>query len=153
MKSIIIFTTICLFSISAIGQNITPGYDSTLAKTLGADEYGMKWYVFVILKTGSNNIEDKVKRDSLFAGHMANINRLADLGKLIIAGPFGKNDKTYRGLFILNVKTIDEANELLQTDPAVKAKVFDVELYKWYGSAAISEYLKFHDKIEKTKIE
>jgi uncharacterized protein YciI len=102
----------------------------------------------VILKTGSNNIEDKVKRDSLFAGHMANINRLADMGKLIIASPFGKNDKTYRGLFILNVKTTDEANELLQTDPAIKAKVFDVELYNWYGSAAIPEYLKFHDKIE-----
>lgn len=152
MKTIIILATLCFLAITTIGQNINSGYDSTLAKTLGADEYGMKWYVFVILKTGSNNIEDKAKRDSLFAGHMANINRLAGMGKLIIAGPFGKNDKTYRGLFILNVKTIDEANELLQTDPAIKAKVFDVELYNWYGSAAILEYLKFHDKIEKVKI-
>jgi uncharacterized protein YciI len=153
MKTIIIFATFCILATTAMGQIVNPGYDSTLAKKLGADEYGMKWYVFVILKTGSHNIEDKVKRDSLFAGHMANINRLADMGKLIIAGPFGKNDKTYRGLFILNVKTIDEANELLQTDPAVKAKVFDVELFNWYGSAAISEYLKFHEKIEKLKIQ
>jgi len=152
MKTIIIFVTFCFVAITALGQNINPGYDSTLAKTLGADEYGMKWYVFVILKTGSNNIEDKAKRDSLFAGHMANINRLVDMGKLIIAGPFGKNDKTYRGLFILNVKTTDEANELLQTDPAIKAKVFDVELFNWYGSAAIPEYLNFHDKIEKVEI-
>ena len=42
-------------------------------------------------------------------GHMDNINRLAAEGKLAVAGPFGKNDKALRGLFILAVPTVDEA--------------------------------------------
>lgn len=152
MKAIILFVTLCFLMYNSNAQSSNTEYDSTLAKTLGADEYGMKSYVFVILKTGTNIVEDKAVRDSIFKGHINNINRLADLGKLVIAGPFGKNDKSYRGLFILNVKSLDEAKELLQTDPAVKAQVFDVELYPWYGSAAISEYLKVHKLIEKNKI-
>jgi len=46
---------------------------------------------------------------------------------------------------------MEEANALLQLDPAIKAKVFDTELFKWYGSAALPEYLKAHSKIEKKR--
>jgi uncharacterized protein YciI len=152
LRTLIISAILILATISVKAQSANPAYDSVLAKTLGADDYGMKWYVMVILKTGSNKIEDKAIRDSLFAGHLNNIGRLAGLGKLVVAGPFGKNDNSFRGIFILNVTTLEEANELLQSDPAIKAKIFDVDLYKWYGSAAISEYLKYHEKIEKVKI-
>jgi uncharacterized protein YciI len=72
---------------------------------------------------------------------------LADIGKLVIAGPFEDNEKSYRGIFILNVKTINEAKELLQTDPAIQSKVLDAELYEWYGSAALGEYLKIQKNI------
>lgn len=153
MKRILMFTTLFLLVISVIGQQDIHGYDPALAKKLGADDYGMKWYVMVILKTGSNHIEDKAKRDSLFAGHMHNIGRLAELGKLVVAGPFGENDKTYRGIFILNVTTLEEANELLKTDPTIKEKIFTVDLFKWYGSAALSEYLATHKKIQKLNIQ
>jgi uncharacterized protein YciI len=152
ISTIIMSAILILAAISVEAQSANPAYDSVLAKTLGADDYGMKWYVMVILKTGSNKIEDKAIRDSLFAGHLNNINRLAGLGKLVVAGPFGKNDNSYRGIFILNVTSFEEANELLQSDPAIKAKIFDVDMYKWYGSAAISEYLKYHEKIENFKI-
>ena len=140
-------------TVSATGQSINPNYDSALAKSLGADDYGMKKYILVILKTGSNTIEDQAIRDSLFEGHMENINRLADNGKLVVAGPIGENDKSYRGIFILNVKTLEEANELLQTDPTIIERIFEVELFEWYGSAALSEYLKTHEKIERIKIQ
>ncbi len=71
-----------------------PKYDAKLAKELGADEYGMKNYVFVILKTGPKDAAIKGKdRAAIFAGHMANIKRLADEGKLAVAGPFGDNDR------------------------------------------------------------
>jgi len=141
-----------MMTIYATGQNINPGYDSLLAKKLGADDYGMKSYILVILKTGSNEINDKGLLDSLFTGHFANMNRMAGEGKLVVAGPLGENDELYRGIFILNVTTFEEANKLLQTDPTIKSKVFDTNLYEWYGSAALSEYLKIHDKIEKYKI-
>jgi len=52
-------------------------------------------------------------------------------------------------LFILNVKTTAEAQSLLETDPAVKAKLLSTEMYEWYGSAAIGEYLKIQSKITK----
>jgi uncharacterized protein YciI len=145
---------ILLFSLMlcATGQDFNPSYDSTLAKTLGADDYGMKSYILVVLKTGKNKIEDKAILDSLFAGHMANINRLAGNGKLIVAGPMGKNDNQYRGIFILNVTSFEEATELLQSDPTIKEEILEAELYKWYGSAALPVYLETHKKIEKIKI-
>lgn len=120
-----------------------PNYDAALAKSLNADDFGMKSYIFVILKTGTNQTTDKKLIADLFKGHMENINRLVEEKKLIIAGPFGKNDKQYRGLFILtNVANQADAKTLLQTDPAIKAGLLDVELFDWYGSAALSEYLK-----------
>jgi uncharacterized protein YciI len=138
-----------LFEINAQADNRE--YDSVLARKLGADDYGMKSYVFVILKTGPNIMAAGPERDKLFKGHMDNINRLADEGKLVIAGPMGSNEKSYRGIFILNVKTSDEAKELLKSDPTVAEKIFDVEYYEWYGSAAISEYLQFTKMIEKKR--
>ena len=151
MKRSLIIALLSLLSTTIYAQADNPKYDKALADSLGADDYGMKSYVLVMLKTGSNKIEDKATLDSLFKGHLANIGRLADLGKLVVAGPLKKNDKTYRGIFILNVKTIEEANDLLISDPAVAAKLLDAELYQWYGSAALSEYLKYHDRIEKKK--
>jgi uncharacterized protein len=147
----IIFTAAFTLFLSATlsGQTVNPNYDSTLARTLGADQYGMKMYVMVILKTGSNNVQDKAKRDSLFAGHQNNIRRLAGLKKLIVAGPFSENEKSYRGIFILDVKTFEEAKILLGADPTIKEKIFDLEFYHWYGSAALPEYMPASDKIWK----
>lgn len=133
-------------------QTLNPDYDATLAKKLESDEYGMKSYVFVILKTGPAKIEDKKKQAELFKGHMDNINRLVKENKLIVAGPFGTNELTYRGLFILNVKTIEEAKSLCDTDPAIKAGIFDVDIIPWYGSAALGEYIRISEKITKTRL-
>lgn len=132
--------------------NSNPDYNKVLAEKLGGDDYGMKSYFFVILKTGTNTTEDKNLISESFSGHMNNIHRLVKEGKLIVAGPFGKNDKNYRGLFILNnIKTAEEAKDLLQTDPAIKSGLLDYELFTWYGSAALPEYLPFSDKIWKSK--
>ena len=133
-------------------QTVNPDYDSTLANKLGADDYGMKSYVFVILKTGTNTTTDKAFIDSCFSGHMANIIRLVNEGKLIVAGPFEKNDNSYRGIFIFDVSTIEEAQTLVETDPAINSKLLEADLYSWYGSAALPEYLETSLKIGKYKI-
>ena len=126
-----------------------PDYDPVLAQKLGGDDYGMKRYVLVILKTGTNQTTDKTLINNSFRGHMENINRLVKEGKMIVAGPLGKNDKTYRGIFILNVTKIEEAEKLVENDPAVKEGLLDFELYIWHGSAALPEYLNVADKIWK----
>lgn len=127
-------------------------YNENLAKSLKSDDYGMKKYVFCILKTGTYTTATKEEQAKYFEGHMANINKLANEGKLALAGPFMKNDKNYRGIFIFNVETIEEAQNLVNSDPAVQAKIFEAELTLWYGSAAIQEVTKIHKTIEKTKI-
>ena len=127
-------------------------FDPELAKRLGADERGMKMYVLCILKAGPHDADIKGdQRKKVFEGHFANIGRLADEGKLAVAGPFGKNDKLYRGLYIFNVATIEEAEKLVMLDPAVQAGVFVPDLTLWYGSAAMMVVSDTHKRIEKPK--
>lgn len=127
-----------------------PKFNQELATSLGADKYGMKAYTIVMLTSGSAKIEDKAKINELMKGHMANIGKLADEGKIIIAGPFlEKNKETYRGMFIFNTKSKEEAEQWVKTDPAVLAGVFNYEIFPWYGSAALPLYLKHHKEITK----
>ncbi len=127
-----------------------PKYDAKLAEKLGGDEYGMKPYFLVILKTGKNKSTDKELISSSFKGHMDNINKLVSEGKLIVAGPLAKNDHSYRGIFILNnVTTEEDAKTLLITDPAIKNEFLDFDIFTWYGSAALPEYLPASEKIWK----
>lgn len=129
-----------------------PNYDKALAEKLGGDDYGMKSYILVMLKTGTNKTTDKAQISESFRGHLDNINKLVDQGKLIVAGPLGKNEKNYRGIFILNnVKTFEEAKELMKTDPAIINGLLDVELFNWYGSSALPVYLPISDKVWKLK--
>ncbi|WP_235294314.1 YciI family protein [Portibacter lacus] len=151
MRSMIMYFGMLLISLGLNAQNDNPKYDAELAAALGADDYGMKTYVFVILKTGDNTSKDEEKRNTSFAGHMKNISQLVKEDKLVIAGPMLKNDKNYRGIFILNVDNLEAAEDLLATDPAIKDGYIAYEMYPWYGSAAISEYLEASDKVWKIK--
>ena len=146
MKRILLM--VALVSIATIAAN-AQHYDAELAKKLGADKYGMKSYVLVILKTGPKDAEVKGKdRDDLFAFHLANIRRLASEGKLALAGPFGKNDETFRGLFIFNTASLDDARAWVATDPTVKAGVLVPEFIPWYGTAALMQVNELHAKIQ-----
>ncbi len=126
-------------------------FDAEMAKEFGADMYGMKTYVFVILQTGERSIDDKNLRDSLFAGHLQNIRKLANEDKLVLAGPLFANEKQYRGIFILNTDSLEEAEEWLQSDPVIREKLLDAQCFKWYGSAALHTYLEVHRMIEQTQ--
>ena len=129
-----------------------PNYDQSLADKLGGDDYGMKSYFLVILKTGPNTTADKELISESFRGHLDNINRLVAENKLIVAGPLGKNENQYRGIFILNnIPSLEEAKALLLTDLAIKNGLLDYDIFTWYGSAALPEYLPFSDKIWKSK--
>ncbi len=156
MKKLLLVLTVLATALSAsvFAQTAPikaePKYDEQLAKKTGADEYGMRSYVFVLLKTGKTNITDEKKRGEVFAGHFANMKRLAEEGKLVLAGPYSDPDNIKRGLFIFSVETLDEAKALVDTDPAVKAGVFDYELTKWYGSAALMLTGEMHKKVQKS---
>jgi uncharacterized protein YciI len=150
--TLLFLTNLTFGQVNAEKDTLTqnPKYDKVLADKLGGDDYGMKSYFLVILKTGTNTTTDKELIAKSFRGHMDNINRLVEENKLIVAGPLGKNEQNYRGIFILNnLKTMDEAKEILQTDLAIKNGLLDYDIFTWYGSAALPEYLPFSDKIWK----
>lgn len=128
-------------------------YDANLAKELGADDYGMKSFYFVVLKTGTNKDDNKELMNEAFKGHMENINRLVKEEKLIVAGPFGKNADNYRGLFIINnIDNEADVKTILETDPAIKSAYLSYSIYKWYGSAALPLYLPYVDQVTKSKL-
>lgn len=124
-------------------------FDQKLADSLGADQYGMKNYFLVILKTGAKDkeITEKTRRAELFKGHFSNMNDMEKSGKLKLAGPFSTaNHLGYRGIFLLDVKSEEEAQAMLQNDPTVKAGIFEADILPWYGSAAIPMHLDYHKK-------
>jgi len=140
-------------SINTNDAIVLSNYDELLASKLGADDYGMRSYVFATLLTGPNdaNITNKQKREELFKGHFSNMSRLAEEGKLVLAGPFIEGEPK-RGLFILNVASIEEAQVLVQSDPSIAAGIFQVELTKYYGSAALMQVNETHQKIQKIQV-
>jgi hypothetical protein len=151
MRPLLLFLLLLSLSLPAIAQTPNPNYDPALAEKLGADDYGMKSYVLVILQTGSNDTTDQAFISQCFRGHFENMTRMAEAGKLVVAGPIGKNDHSYRGIFILNTTSFEEAYELLQGDAAIANKLLEPLLFNWYGSAALPEYLDASDKIWKVK--
>jgi uncharacterized protein YciI len=123
-------------------------YDAELARSVGADENGMKRYVLVILKTGPNKVPAGPERDEMFKGHFANMKRLGAEGKLALAGPFDGADG-WRGLFIFAAADVEEARRLTATDPVIVKGEMVAEYHPYYGSAALMLVRELHDKVAK----
>ena len=126
-------------------------YDSLLAQKYGADDFGMKKYVFAFLNRGPNQTLDSLEAMKLQTAHLKNIERLAIEGKLVLAGPFFGNEDL-RGIYVFDVSTIEEAEKLVQTDPAIQAGSLVMELKEWYGSAALMAVNDLHYKVSKQNI-
>ena len=124
-----------------------PGYDAALAKRVGADQRGMRPYVLVILKTGPKRVPEGEARNAMFAGHFANIERLAKAGKLVVAGPFPEDPDGWRGLFLFAVDDVEEARQLTAADPVIVNGEMVAEYHRWYGSAAAMLIPEVHEKL------
>jgi uncharacterized protein YciI len=125
-----------------------PQYDAELAKSLGADERGMRAFVLVILKTGPNKVPDGPVRTKMFEGHFANMQRLATEKKLVLAGPLDGTDGR-RGIFVFATPDIDQAKGYVATDPVIVNGEMVAEYHKFYGSAGLMMLNDVHGKIQK----
>ncbi len=125
-----------------------PVFDSIKAQKYGADTYGMKQYVIAFLKKGPNRGLDSADAYNLQMAHMENIGKMAEAGQLVLAGPFMGNGDI-RGIYVINVKTVEEAKALTETDPAIKAGSLIMELLPWYGSAALMGINDEHKRVAK----
>ncbi|HEY6506763.1 MAG TPA: YciI family protein [Vicinamibacterales bacterium] len=138
---------LAMVALAVLAVGAQGSYDAALAKKLKADQYGMRTYVMAFLKAGPNRNRSREEAQKLQQAHMANINRLAAEGKLVLAGPFA-DDGPLRGVYIFDVATVAEAEALTRTDPAIQAGSLVMELHPWYGSAALMMVNEVHGKIE-----
>jgi uncharacterized protein len=91
----------------------------------------MKQYWLVFLLKGNNRTQDSATATQLQQGHMANIERLAREGAIVMAGPMGY-DKDLRGIFVMNAKDSATAAGYIKTDPAVIAGRLRFEIHPWW---------------------
>ncbi len=101
--------------------------------TEGDTTYTMKRYVFMLLVAGENTKQDSLTAVNLQKGHMAHINKMAESGKLVAAGPFEEGGQ-YRGLLVFDVDTKEEAIGIEAEDPAVKAGRLKMETFYWWAA-------------------
>jgi len=99
-------------------------------------EWAMRQYVVAFLYKGPNPVDDPEESKKMMKGHLANIQRLHDEGKIILAGPYlSKTD--LRGYFLFDTDSVDAAKAWCDTDPAISAGVFRVDLHPWYSAKGI----------------
>jgi uncharacterized protein YciI len=97
-------------------------------------EEQIRQYWFVMLTAGNNRTQDSITAAKIQEGHMANINKLYNEGKLKVAGPFGDEGK-WIGIFILDCADKEEVEKLLDTDPAIAAGRLAYEIHPWWTAA------------------
>ncbi len=96
-------------------------------------KYEMKTYYMVFLKKGPNRDQDSATVAKLQEQHIAHLTKMADAGKMDLAGPFMDKGEI-RGICVYNVATKEEAEKLANEDPMVKAGRLIVEIHPWYAA-------------------
>jgi uncharacterized protein YciI len=100
-------------------------------------EYEMTHYVVGFFHKGPNwTAEQTAETRRLLQGHLANFQKLADDGKLIVAGPFGDNGEM-RGMLIFKLESVDEARKLMEADPTLSAGWLSLDLHPWVAAAGL----------------
>jgi uncharacterized protein YciI len=94
-------------------------------------------YVVGFLRKGANwGTRTKEESEHIQERHLANLRKMAEAGKLIVAGPFSDNGDL-RGMLIFKVGSVEEARSLAEQDPAVQAGRLALELHPWFAAQGL----------------
>ena len=107
-----------------------PWWSEDVMKKTETPQKLMTAYLAFLVRGEKWTPEKTPQTEEIQKGHMANIHRLADMKKLVVAGPFG-DDGTLRGIFVFRVGSLEEARTLTLTDPAVQAGRLALDLHPW----------------------
>lgn len=125
-----LFFCVCLITISVKAQR-------EFEMTEGDSTYTMKRYVFMHLLAGANRSQDSTEAAQLQVKHLKHLTKMAQSGKLAMAGPFSDGGE-YRGLLIFDVETIAEAEELEGKDPMIQAGRLKMHSLYWWAAKGTS---------------
>lgn len=126
MKKIILFISI-LF-----GFIIHVQAQEEFEYTEGDTTYIMKKYYMVLLLANPDKESlDSIQVATIQQAHLDNISKLGKEGKIVMAGPMG-DDGDLRGIFVMDCSSLEEAKELVNTDPAIKKKRMLFEVHPWW---------------------
>ena len=117
---------------------LTSGFAAAEEPSVGPGGFEMTTYYVGFLYRGAKwTPEETAETRKIQEGHMANIQKMAAAGKLVIAGPFTDNGDL-RGLYVFRVASAEEARALVESDPAVQAGRLRFELHPWYAAKNIT---------------
>jgi uncharacterized protein len=104
------------------------------AKPAAEKKFEFDKHYLVLLKRAPNAPKlEKAALEKLQAEHLAHLTRMAETGKMVLAGPFDEQDDVgMRGACIYRTATKEEAKRLAEQDPMVKAGRLQVETVAWY---------------------
>ena len=130
MKKLFIFSLLLVSGfVSAQQENPNP---REFEMTEGDTTYVMKQYFMLIYLIGDNQEEISRERSTdLQEGHLGHINKMAEIGVVQMAGPFG-DDTEKRGILIFDLDTKEEVVEWVSQDPLVKAGRLKYEIHPWW---------------------
>ena len=129
-RAISIAAAALLAVLSAVAQT-PPEAPKTV---IGPGGFEMTTYYVGFLYRGPKwTPEQTPETEALQKAHLANIQKMAEAGKLLVAGPF-TDGGDLRGLYVFRVATMEEAQALAATDPAVKAGRLRLEFHPWFAA-------------------
>lgn len=137
MKRLLLALSALALLVAPEGLAQTPQQPSR-TPDIGPGGFEMTTYYVGFLYRGSKWTPGQTtETEALQKAHMANIQKLAGEGKLLLAGPF-TDGGDLRGIFVFRVGSMAEAQALAETDPAVKAGRLRLEFHPWYAAKNIT---------------
>ena len=91
-------------------------------------------YYLGLLYKGPVRTQSADESAKIQSAHLQHLESLYKQGILLIAGPMG-DDGDLRGIVVLKVKSLEDAQTLVNNDPAVKAGRLRVELHPWMSQS------------------
>ena len=111
-------------------------------------------YVFVFIRTGPLRTPTPEQSQEAMQGHFANMGRLADEGKLLIAGPYADPRPTpdHRGLFVMDETEVAQGLELANTDPAAVMGVFVMSAHRFTTDRPLTDLPRLEKEDEARRL-
>lgn len=127
MRTLLFIIALCITSVGFTQRT----FDVTIADST----YRMKQYWLVMYTTGADTAAlDSLTSATLQQAHLAHQDEQSKRGLIVMAGPFGKNDHTWRGLLLYDCDTAEEVEGYLRQDPYVKRGRLAYSIAPWYGA-------------------